>query len=483
MSKNWNRWRRESEGQAETIGQRLRRLRHERGLSQRELAGPASRTPTSRGSKRAPGARPSRRCACSPGSSASPPTTSRPARRSATPTSASCGSPTPSSSCAWPTIRPRPRAKLERLRDEAVGRRGRRRRVAREHRARPRCRRRGPQRGRDRAARGRARAVAGLARAPGRTCSRRSARRTRPAARSTSRRGVRAQPRRGRRGRTRGRRRAGPVHHLPQLRADRPRATSSRAAGRSSTRLSSKADALTDAYSRVRLYWGLARLNDVGGPAGRGARLRPSRDRAAGCHRRHAAPRPRAPALRRHPDGAGSRRGGRPQLRPRRAAASGRTPSPRISPASAPTRPGERCSWATATRLAAGQRGGARSGRRRVSARAGERPLGAGARASRSPARRTPRTPRSGEATIAARDSTATAATTSRRTGPGASSCDVRAARRRRSRCSSAPPISPPSRVASDTRTPSGDLRRGSAAGPVLPSRHLAGTRATRRAA
>jgi tetratricopeptide (TPR) repeat protein len=31
---------RESEGQAETIGQRLRRLRHERGLSQRELASP-----------------------------------------------------------------------------------------------------------------------------------------------------------------------------------------------------------------------------------------------------------------------------------------------------------------------------------------------------------------------------------------------------------------------------------------------------------
>jgi len=31
---------RELEGQAETIGQRLRRLRHERGLSQRELASP-----------------------------------------------------------------------------------------------------------------------------------------------------------------------------------------------------------------------------------------------------------------------------------------------------------------------------------------------------------------------------------------------------------------------------------------------------------
>ena len=56
------------------------------------------------------------------------------------------------------------------------------------------------------------------------------------------------------------------------------------------------------------------------GPAGRRARLRSARYRAASRHRRHAASRPRPPALRRHPDGAGPRRGGRPQLRPRRTA-------------------------------------------------------------------------------------------------------------------------------------------------------------------
>ena len=63
----------------ETIGQRLKRLRLDRGLSQRELAAPASPTPISPGSRQAPGSRRSRRSGASRRSWASPPTTSRPA--------------------------------------------------------------------------------------------------------------------------------------------------------------------------------------------------------------------------------------------------------------------------------------------------------------------------------------------------------------------------------------------------------------------
>ena len=64
---------------------------------------------------------------------------------------------------------------------------------------------------------------------------------------------------------------------------------------------------MTDAYSRVRLYWCLARLNDLQGrPA---AALDYVRRAIAllGRHRRHAPPRPRALALRRHPDGSQGR--------------------------------------------------------------------------------------------------------------------------------------------------------------------------------
>ena len=80
------------------------------------------------------------------------------------------------------------------------------------------------------------------------------------------RRAVQRVPRRARGARRRRPRRADQVHHLPQLRADRPRRPR-RARRRCSTRRSRRPRRLTDAYSRVRLYWSLARLNDVRGQA------------------------------------------------------------------------------------------------------------------------------------------------------------------------------------------------------------------------
>jgi hypothetical protein len=48
-----------------------------------------------------------------------------------------------------------------------------------------------------------------------------------------------------------------------------------------------RADDGVDPYTRVRLYWSLARLRAIEGSSGRGARIHPQRDRAAQGDRRH----------------------------------------------------------------------------------------------------------------------------------------------------------------------------------------------------
>ena len=106
--KNCDRWRANSRDRPRRSASACDACATSAGCLSASCRAPASRTPTSRGSRPARGARRSRPCGCSPRSSASRPITSRPARRSATPTSASFGSPTPSSSCGSPTNLVRP---------------------------------------------------------------------------------------------------------------------------------------------------------------------------------------------------------------------------------------------------------------------------------------------------------------------------------------------------------------------------------------
>ena len=230
---------------------------------------------------------------------ASRPTTSRPARRSATPTSASFGSPTPSSSCASPTTRPRPRQKLEAAARRGGGRRATPSRL-RARTSRSASPRRPPARNADAIERleaglelspvspsGRPDVFATLGRAYAATV-----------AAGQGRRGVRALPRRR------------SSEDAPEDLAAQVRFTTYLSyaltdlgdldRAQCGARRGARQGRCADGRLLARAALLVARAPDrPAGPPGRRARLRSPRDRAARRHRRHAAPRPRAPALRR----------------------------------------------------------------------------------------------------------------------------------------------------------------------------------------
>ena len=180
--------------------------------------------------------------------------------------------------------------------------------------------------------------------------------------------------------------RASPLHDLPQLRTHRSRRPRP-GAERARQRARPGRDDDRRLLARPALLVTRAPGRPAGATGGR-ARLRPSRDRAPGRHRRHAPSRPRAPALRKHPSLAEPRGGRRPALRPGGAAlrpapgARGRgEPLHRPVPASRAARRRRRGRPPSES--------GTRGSRRRVPPRAAARHSGRWPKGSRSPARRT----------------------------------------------------------------------------------------------
>ena len=221
---------RELEGQAETIGQRLRRLRHERGLSQRELSSPGvSYAYISRieAGARRPSVKALRMLAKKLGVSADYLETGSEIRDTDERELRIADAELELRLADEPG---RSRAEARGAARRGGGRRRRGRGLAREHRARARRGGRGPQRRRDRTARGGPRAVAGLAERPARRLRHARAGPTPPPAGRTvrSRCSSAAWPE-VERGCAGGPDRAGSLHDLPQLRAHRPRRPRARA--------------------------------------------------------------------------------------------------------------------------------------------------------------------------------------------------------------------------------------------------------------
>ena len=454
-------------GPAETIGQRLRRLRHERGLSQRELAGPGvSYAYISRieAGARRPSVKALRMLARKLGVSADYLETGSEIRDT--------------DERELQIADAELELRLADVTDEAEAqaraaarrrrsRRRRRRRVAREHRARPRCRAARAQQRRDRAARGRPGAVAGLAE--------RAARRLRD-------------PRQGVRGQRPAEARGRAVRALPR-----------------GVSQESPDDFAAQVRFTTYLSYALTDLGDLAGPQ---EVLQEALEQGRGDDGCVLA---RAPLL----VGRAAQRRGRAAAAAldyiRRAIAlldvtedtlhlarahllcgqilltqdrteeaaehhelAERLLGPNAEPEDLSGLYADQSKVAARlgdARLAVERREAAVAALPATSTRAsGARPLGAGrgACARRRRGRRGRRVPGGDDTARSARPS---AGLRARRIAPGASSCAGPAARRRRSRCSSAQPISPPSRPrAHRPSKQSSDLGRGPAAGPVLAS-------------
>ena len=255
---------RESEGQAETIGQRLRRLRLERGLSQRELSSPGvSYAYISRieAGARRPSVKALRMLAKKLGVTAEYLETGSEIRDTDERELRIADAELELRLTDDPA---EAEQKLELLRDEAVGRRGHARRI-RARTSRSASPRRPPAATRTRSSGSRpASSCRRSRRAPDPTSSRRSGAPTRTSA-------LRTRPSSCSSAASQEVEQDAPDDAAAQVRfttylsfaltdlGDLERAQSVLDAALE------KADALTDAYSRVRLYWGLARLNDLQG--------------------------------------------------------------------------------------------------------------------------------------------------------------------------------------------------------------------------